>query len=100
MPLLGLGIVAGIAIGIGFLLLIVPGLILMTIWSVAAPVLVLERAGVFASLGRSRELVRGNGWQVFGVIVAIFAIEIVLGDRDQRDRRDRRLGGAALHRRS
>ncbi len=79
MPLLGLGIVAGIAIGIGFLLFIIPGLILLTIWAVAAPVLVLERAGVFASLGRSRELVRGNGWQVFGVIVAIFALEIVVG---------------------
>ena len=79
LPLLGLGIVAGIAIGIGFLLFIVPGLILLTLWAVAAPVLVLERAGVFASLRRSRELVRGNGWQVFGVIVAIFAIEIVIG---------------------
>ncbi len=79
LPLFGLGIVAGIAIGIGFLLFIVPGLILLTLWAVAAPVLVLEREGVFASLGRSRELVRGNGWQVFGVIVAIFAIEIVIG---------------------
>jgi len=79
LPLLGLGIVAGICIGIGFLLLIVPGLILLTIWAVAAPVLVLERKGVFASLGRSRELVKGNGWQVFGVIVAIFVIELVIG---------------------
>ncbi|HEY5143516.1 MAG TPA: hypothetical protein VII98_08450 [Solirubrobacteraceae bacterium] len=79
LPLFGLGIVAGIAIGIGFLFFIIPGLILLTIWAVAAPVLVLERAGVFASLGRSRALVRGNGWQVFGVIVAIFAIEIVIG---------------------
>ncbi len=77
-PLILLGIVAGIGIGIGFVLLIVPGLILITIWSVAAPALVLERTGVFESLGRSRALVRGNGWQVFGVIVAIFAITIVL----------------------
>ena len=77
-PLILLGIVAGIAIGIGFVLLIVPGLILITIWSVAAPALVVERTGVFEALGRSRELVRGNGWQVFGVIVAIFAITIVL----------------------
>ena len=56
---------------IGFLLIIVPGLILITIWSVAAPVVVLERPGVFAALGRSRELVRGNGWQVFGVIFVL-----------------------------
>jgi hypothetical protein len=66
------GIVAAIGIVIGFFLIIVPGLILLTIWSVAAPVVVLERPGVFASLSRSRELVRGNGWQVFGVIFVLF----------------------------
>jgi hypothetical protein len=66
------GLVAAIGIVIGFFLIIVPGLILLTIWSVAAPVVVLERPGVFAALGRSRELVRGNGWQVFGVIFVLF----------------------------
>lgn len=72
-----LGLVAGIAIFLGFLLLIVPGLILITIWSVAAPSVVLENKGVFEALGRSRELVRGNGWQVFGVLVALLAIILV-----------------------
>jgi ABC-type multidrug transport system fused ATPase/permease subunit len=75
-PVLGqlilVGIVAGIGIVIGFILIIVPGLILITIWSVAAPVVVLEHPGVFAALGRSRELVRGNGWQVFGVILVLY----------------------------
>jgi hypothetical protein len=66
------GIVAAIGIVIGFVLIIVPGLILITIWAVAAPVVVLERPGVFPALGRSRELVRGNGWQVFGVIFVLF----------------------------
>jgi hypothetical protein len=66
------GIVAAIGIVIGFFLVIVPGLILITIWSVAAPVVVLERPGVLAALGRSRELVRGNGWQVFGVIFVLY----------------------------
>jgi hypothetical protein len=78
LPLIGAGIVAGIGIGIGFFLLIVPGLILLTIWAVFAPAVVLERAGVLQSLGRSRELVRGNGWQVFGVIVIIFLIAAVV----------------------
>src|ERR1019366_3553003 len=65
------GIVAGLGIVIGFFLIIVPGLILITIWSVAAPVVVLERPAGLGALGRSRELVRGNGWQVFGTIVAV-----------------------------
>jgi hypothetical protein len=77
-PVLGqlilVGIVAGIGIVVGFILIIVPGLILITIWSVAAPVVVLERPGVFAALTRSRELVRGNGWQVFGVILVLYIL--------------------------
>jgi hypothetical protein len=74
LPLIGVGILAGIAIGIGFLLLIVPGLILLTIWAVIAPVVVVERSGVMNAFGRSRELVHGNGWQVFGVIFVVFLI--------------------------
>jgi len=77
-PVLGqlilVGIVAYVGIVIGFILIIVPGLILITIWSVAAPVVVLEHPGVFASLRRSRELVRGNGWQVFGVIFVLLVV--------------------------
>ena len=73
------GIVAGIAIGIGFVLLIVPGLFLMTIWALAAPVVVIERKGVMDALDRSRKLVRGHGWQVFAVIVVLLLVNIVLG---------------------
>jgi hypothetical protein len=76
LPLIGAGLLAGIAIGIGFLLLIVPGLILLTIWSVIAPVIVVEHSGVMNAFGRSRELVRDNGWQVFGVIVVVYVIVV------------------------
>jgi hypothetical protein len=81
-PVLGslilVAIVAGIGIVIGFVLVIVPGLILLTIWSVAAPVVVLERPPGLRALGRSRELVRGNGWQTFGVIFVLgVAVSIV-----------------------
>jgi hypothetical protein len=79
-PVLGqlilVGVVAGVGVVFGFVLLVVPGLILLTIWSVAAPVVVLERPGGLRPLGRSRELVKGNGWQVFGVILAL---EIFVG---------------------
>src|SRR5271169_1304262 len=81
-PVLGqlilVGIVAGAGIVIGFILIIVPGLILITIWSVAAPVVVLERPGGLRALGRSRELVRGNGWPVFGVILVLGILVVVV----------------------
>jgi hypothetical protein len=68
------GVVAGIGIVIGFVLVIVPGLYLITVWFVVAPVVVLENPGVFPALQRSRELVRGNGWQVFGVILVLYIL--------------------------
>jgi hypothetical protein len=76
--LIVVGILAGIAIAIGFVLLIIPGLILITIWAVIVPVVVIERAGVFEAFGRSRELVKGNGWQVFGVLVLLFIATFVI----------------------
>jgi hypothetical protein len=71
-PLLVAGVLAGIAIALGFVLLIVPGLFLITIWAVIVPVIVIERTGALGSFGRSRRLVKGNGWQVFGVLVMLF----------------------------
>jgi hypothetical protein len=65
------GLVAGVGIVIGFIAIIVPGLILITVWSVIAPVVVLERPPGLRALRRSRELVRGNGRPVFGVIVVL-----------------------------
>jgi hypothetical protein len=77
-PLAAVSILFGIAVAIGFILLIIPGLILIVIWSVVAPVTVLERPGPFAAFGRSRELVQGNGWNVFAVIVLVFlAVAVV-----------------------
>ncbi len=69
-------ILAGIAIWIGFILIIVPGLYLITIWAVIMPVLVIEQTGALASFGRSQQLVRGNGWNVFGTLVLVFLILI------------------------
>jgi hypothetical protein len=77
-PLVVAGILAGIAIAIGLVLLIVPGLYLLTIWAVLAPVIVIERRDALNAFGRSRELVRGNGWGVFGVIVVLFLLQLVV----------------------
>ena len=72
LPLIGLAIISSIAVGFGFLLLIVPGVILMLMWSVAVPVLVAERKGVFDSLGRSSELTKGAKGRIFGIFIVVF----------------------------
>src|SRR6185295_6003709 len=76
-------ILAGLGIVVGLVLLIVPGLVLMTWWAVIIPVVVLEKRSAGEAFTRSRELVRGNGWGVFGVIVLMLLLligfEIVLG---------------------
>lgn len=70
-------ILAGVAIALGLIAFIVPGLLLMTIWSLIVPVLVIESAGIGEAFGRSRNLVRGFGWNVFGTMVAVFLLLLV-----------------------
>ena len=72
-----LGIVVGIIVVLGLIALIVPGIILAIMFSLAFPVLLIENKGVLDSMGRSRELV-GHRWLktfatflVLGIIVVI-----------------------------
>src|SRR6202044_1823802 len=71
------GVFASIAIGIGFALIIVPGLILLTFLSLIVPHIVVGGASAFESFGRSWRTVRGYAWQVFGTYVVVFLIMIV-----------------------
>jgi hypothetical protein len=77
-PVAVAAILAGIGITIGLLLIIVPGLILITFWAVIIPVIVIEGSRPLASFGRSQRLVRGHGWHVFGTLVLVFVIMIVV----------------------
>ena len=83
-PLVGGGVLYGIGVAIGLILLIVPGLVFLTWFGLFAPAIVVERRRVFDSFTRSRDLVRGNGWQVFGVIVVAFLIQAVIQNLFQR----------------
>ena len=81
LPLIGLGILMGIALGFGFLLLIVPGVLMGLAWIVAVPVVVVERTGVMASFGRSADLTRNHRLAIFALVilfVVIFWIGIIV----------------------
>jgi uncharacterized membrane protein len=73
-PVVLLSLLFGVAVSLGFALLIVPGVILYVMWSVATAVLVEERRSVTASLARSRVLTRGARWTVFGILLLMTAI--------------------------
>jgi hypothetical protein len=76
-PLIGASFLTAFGIAGGLILLIVPGVYLLTVWAVVAPVIVVERRKVFDALGRSRQLVRGSGWPVLGALAIGFLIAIV-----------------------
>lgn len=73
-PLVVTSLLAGLGILGGMILLVIPGLVLATWWFVAAPVVMLENKSGSSALGRSRDLVRGNGWTVFGLFVVVSII--------------------------
>ena len=77
-----LNIIVGIIVFLGFIALIVPGIILAIMFSLALPVLLIENKGVTESMGRSRVLV-GQRWLktfatllVLGIIVIIASVII------------------------
>jgi hypothetical protein len=74
LPLIILSILLALGVMVGFLFLVVPGIILYCMWVAAVPALVEERRGVFGSFGRSRELTRGARWKVFGVLLVVLVI--------------------------
>ena len=71
----GAWLVASFAVLGGMLLFVIPGLCLTVMWIVCVPVIVIERAGPLAALGRSRQLIRGHGWTVFGLLVVLSVME-------------------------
>ncbi|HTI34097.1 MAG TPA: hypothetical protein VL422_10510 [Miltoncostaea sp.] len=77
--LAGAGILAIIGICIGLALVIIPGLVLLTWWLVVSPVIMIEHRSVLESFGRSRQLVHGSGWPVFGVAVLTLLIIMLVG---------------------
>ncbi len=77
--LLGVGIVIGLAMMLGLILLVVPGIIVFLIWLLAGPVVVAERAGIGRALQRSRDLTRNHRWWLLLLTVVYFVISWIIG---------------------
>jgi hypothetical protein len=79
LPLIIVSILWAIGVVCGFILLIVPGIILLCIWCVAIPALIADRTGIFGAFSRSAELTRGNRWRIFALGVVLFVLSLVIG---------------------
>jgi hypothetical protein len=76
--LIGADLLLGLVIAIGFLLLIVPGLVFLTWFALVAPVVKIERLRLRAAFRRSRELVRQQFWLVFGIVIPVVLVSGML----------------------
>lgn len=73
LPLLGIAILSSLGIMLGLILLIVPGIILALMWTVASPVKVVEKVGVIESFSRSIKLTDGSRLWIL-LVVVIYAV--------------------------
>jgi hypothetical protein len=81
-PVLGVALLSYLLIGLGAIALLVGAVVVAVMLSVAVPVAVIEKPGITASLGRSRQLTRGSRGPVFVVILVLaifgFAVDFLL----------------------
>jgi hypothetical protein len=78
LSLIAFGFLFGLGVALGLVLLIIPGLILLTFWALGAPAIVVEGAGPIEAFSRSWRLVRGQAWSVFATLVLVLVIVIVI----------------------
>lgn len=72
--LIAVDIVLGIGAAIGFLLLVLPGLIFLAYFSIAPALIKIEHLSVRASLKRCVQLVRGQFWRVMLLVAGVIVV--------------------------
>jgi hypothetical protein len=78
LPAVAISLIFGIVMGLGFVLLIVPGLMIATAWIVALPAEVVERTGIMAAFSRSGELVKGARWRILALLAIYFVAAMIV----------------------
>ena len=76
-PYMGLSILTNIVIAIGFILLVIPGIYLTYVLSLAGCLLIFENRDVFDAFGRSFDFVKGYWWETF-INILVFQILMVI----------------------
>lgn len=77
-PLVGAGILIAAGVMAGLVLLVIPGLIILTVSSMVTPAIVLENKSISDAFARSWQLVKGDGLNVFAVILITVVLATVV----------------------
>ncbi|RVU38672.1 hypothetical protein EOI86_05185 [Hwanghaeella grinnelliae] len=78
-PVFFVMVLQGLAMMVGFVFLVIPGVIVMTMLFIAVPAAVAERKGPFAALSRSAALTKGYRWRIFGAGILAFLLMLAVG---------------------
>jgi hypothetical protein len=70
-PLVLTGLLVLLTVIVGFVLLIVPGVLFLVWFSLSSQALVMENRRYTAAMGRSRRLVKGSWWRVLGILLVV-----------------------------
>ena len=76
LSLLSASFIAGLSVILGFILLIIPGIIMAVVFSLTMPAIIIEGLGGFEGLRRSRELASREWWRVFSVLAFTFLLTV------------------------
>ncbi len=77
LPFLIASILVSLVVGVGFLLLIIPGIIFSVWLTFVSYTVICEDKRNFGALKRSKELVKGYWWQVLGRIICLSVIMVI-----------------------
>ena len=78
LPLLAVYLLYSIAIMVGIGLLVIPGIFIAVIWSMAMVAMVAEEPGLFGAFRRSVALTNGARWKIFGILLLALAIALIV----------------------
>jgi hypothetical protein len=74
----GMNILTGLAILVGCILLVLPGLYLLARWLIAAPVILAEDKTAGEGMRESWEMMGGSAWQAVGAVLVLYVCGFAL----------------------
>jgi hypothetical protein len=71
-----IGLISSVVIVLGFLMFVLPGLILGVLLAVLIPVRTIEQTDFVQTCVRSAVLTKGNRWPILGLLIGVIVLEI------------------------